>query len=293
MGWTSYDDFIAERTAGKGDAFRLQKTSLATVGVANTWYSAWPWTGYPSAGAYGGTALNAQQCTDTTAGAIWHRGNVSADTKHLLWLGALAAAATAVPGTLILYDRLLYYPGINMIVTTNQALVNGVALPRYTTGDGVRAWLEVTTAIGTGTGVMTFGTSGYTNQAGTTGRQHGQTVNTVASSAIARVPHSGTAVNMWNPFLPLESGDTGLRSAQSIQFTTAHATSGTCALVLGKLLASLPLPAVNVWSERDFMFQIANLPRIYDGACLSFLVYEPGALVASTPFQFELGVGWG
>jgi hypothetical protein len=292
VGFSSYDDFIAERTAGKGDSFRLQKTSLATVGVASTWYTAWPWTGWPGAGAYTGTALNAQQCVETTTGAIWHGGNTSPDTKHLLWLGAMAAAATAVPGSIIIYDRLLYYPGISALSTANQALVNGVSLPRYTTGEGVRAWLEVTTALTTGIGTMTFGTSGYTNQAGTTARQHGGAVNTAASSAIARIPHSGVGAGQWNPFLPLQAGDYGIRSAQSIQFTTAHA-AGAVALVLGKPLGTIPLPAVNVWSERDFMFQIANLPQIIDGACLSFLVYEPGALVASTSYQFELGVGWG
>jgi hypothetical protein len=293
MGWTSYDDFITEVTTnGKKNLTQFTKTSLATAGVAGTYYSAWPWTGFPVAGGYSGTALNAQLTDDTTAGAIPHGGNVSADTKHLLWMSVMCAAATGVPGKIILYDRLLYYPGINAAITTNQALVNGVSLARYTTGAGVRCWLENTVALGTATGVLTFGTSGYTNSAGTTGRQHGTTVNTVASSAVARIPHSGQAVNMHNPYLPMQSGDLGVRSVQSIQFTTAH-SAGTVALVLGKPLASLPIPAVNVMSERDFMFQIASLERVFDGACLSLLIYEPGALVASTPYEFELGVGWG
>lgn len=294
MTWASYDDLIAELTAGKRVGLPFQKVSLATAGVAGSWYSAWPWTGFPPAGVYTGTALNAQQGLDTVTGAIVPiGGNVSPDTKHLLSLAAMCAAATAVPGVLMLYDRLLYYPGINAAISTDQTLVNGVALPRYTTGEGVRAWLEVTTALGTGTGVLTFGTSGYTNSAGTTGRQHGVTVNTVASAAVAAIPHARQAANNnWNPFLPMQAADLGVRSVQQIRFTTAH-SAGVVALVLGKPLATLPLPAVNVWTERDFLFQLANLERIYDGACLGRLVYEPGALVASTPYVAEIGVGWG
>lgn len=292
MPFTSYDDLITKLSTGNRFSSPINQVSLATVGVAGTWYSMWQFTGHPSGGGYAGTALNAVACTDATTGAIPHGGNVSPSTKHLISMGLMSAAATAVPGLVILLDRLLYYPGINPVVTTSQALVNSVTLPRYTTGAGVRAWLEVTTAFTTGTGVFTFGASGYTNQAGTTGRQHGVTVNTAASSALARIPHSGQAANNnWNPYLPLQAGDTGVRSVQSVQFTAAHAAGGA-ALVLGYELARLPLPAVNVYSERDFVFQLANLARIYDGACLQLMVYEPGALVASTPYVGSVDVAW-
>lgn len=295
MGFSSYDDLIAELSAGKRCRRSIVKSNLATVGVAGQWYSAWPWTGTPAAGVYTGTALNAQQCTETgIVGGIPHGGNVSTDTKHLLKWGMMCAAATSVPGTIMLLDRLLYYPGIDMVSTSNQALTNGVALPRYTDGVNVRAWLEITTAAGTGTGVMTFGTSGYTNSADATGRQHGVTVNTVASAAIARIPHSGLVANQsHNPFLPMQAGDLGVKSVQSIQWTSGHTSTGTCALVLGMELATIPIPAVNVYSERDFVFQIASMPRIYDDACLMMLVYEPGALVASTPYYGDLEFGWG
>jgi hypothetical protein len=116
----------------------------------------------------------------------------------------------------------------------------------------------------------------------------------VASAAIARIPHSGQIANQnWNPFLPMQAGDLGVKSVEAVQFTSAHASTGQCALVLGKELATLPLPAVNVFTERDFIFQVASLVQIYDGACLHFLVFEPGALVASTPYYGDLEFAWG
>lgn len=293
MSFTSFDDIISELTSGKQLFQVINKISLATVGVVNTWYSAWQWTGSPGAGDVSGSALTAAQCADTTAGAIYHGGNVSTDTKHLIRWGVQSNVATAAPGTIMIVDRLLYYPGISMTVSTNQALTNGVALPRYTDGKGVRAFLEITTASGTGTGVFTFGDSGYTNTTPTSGRQHGVTVNTVASAAIARIPHSGVAANNnWNPFLPMQAGDIGVKSVESVKFSTAHATSGTCALVLCYPLLTVPLPAGH-FSERDLVYQVASLPRIYDGACLQALVFEPGALVASTTYYMDANFGWG
>jgi hypothetical protein len=295
MGFSSYDDLIAEMTAGKRYRRSFNKVNLATTGVAGQWFSSWGWTGDPAAGVYTGTTLTSYQCTETNiVGGIPHGGNVTADTKHLIKWGMMCAAATAVPAVLMLVDRLLYYPLIDMMSVANQQLINNVALPRYTDGVGVRAWLEITQAPGTGTGVFTFGTQGYTNTVPTSGRQHGVTVNTVASAAIARIPHSGQIANQnWNPFLPMQAGDLGVKSVEAVQFTSAHASTGQCALVLGKELATLPLPAVNVFTERDFIFQVASLVQIYDGACLHFLVFEPGALVASTPYYGDLEFAWG
>lgn len=296
MGFSSFDDIISELTAAtpKGLYRTYLKISLNATGVAGTWYSAWQWAGYPGAGDVSGTAKAAVQCNDGTTGALTHGGNVSTDTKHLLRVGAQAFAATAVPGFMMLVDRLLYYPGIDATSNANQGLTNGVTLPRYTSGEGVRAFLEVTTAITTTTGVFTFGDSGYTNTTPTGGRQHGVTVNTASSSAVARIPHSSqTASAFWNPFLPMQAGDTGVKSVESVKFTTAHGAGVVC-LVLCYPLITLPIPgATGNFSERDALYQFSSLPRIYDGACLQWLVFEPGALVANTPYFLDANYVYG
>lgn len=295
MGFSSLSDLISELTAStpKRHMRPILKIRPNTAGVAATWESLWAMAGDPQAGDLTGTALNAIQCNDSTVGAVYHGGNVSADTKHLTKLGFMTIGTAVAPGYVILYDRLLYYPQINASVNTNQALVNGVGLPRYTDGKGVRMWIEVTTAFGVTTGVLTYGSSGYTNTADVTGRQHGVTVNTTASSAVNRLPHSGsTQNNNYNPFLPLQAGDLGVKSVQSIQFTTAHA-SGVCALVLGYPLASIPIADASSYAEREFCFQLPSFPRVYDGACLGLLMVGSGALNANTPFSADIEVAWG
>lgn len=288
--FTSYDDLISEITNGKTLMNAWAKQHGATAGVANSWATMWPLAGMPPAGAYTGTALAAQSATDATAGALLHGGNVSADTKHLVLLSGMTTAATGIPGVLLLYDRCLYYPGISATITTAQTMNNTTTLPRYTTGALVMMWLEVTTALGTTTGVLT---TSYTDQGAATGNAFGATVNTVASSIVGRIPHASTIANTQHaPFLALAAGDTGVRSVQTITFTTAH-TAGVVALVLGVPLAMIPLTTANVLSERDTVLQVAALPRVYDGACLGFLYYHAGALAASTPYQGEVRVAWG
>lgn len=295
MGFTNLDDLIAELTAStpKSRFRHFQKIRPNTAGVAAVWESWWAMGGDPQAGDLSGAALTAAQCTESTTGAVDHGGNVTPDTKHLAAVGVMASGSLLPPGQLIVLDRLLYYPGIDAAIATSQALVNGVALPRYTDGKGVRAFLEVTTALGTGTGVLTYGASGYTNSAGTTGRQHGVTVNTTASAAANRLPHSGAAQNNnWNPFLPLQAGDVGLRSVESIRFTSAH-SAGVCALVLAYPLVTIPIPDVNVLCERDLLFQIPSLPRVYDGACLMGLFVGNGALNANSYLLGHMEFVWG
>jgi hypothetical protein len=288
--FTSYDDLISEITAGKVSPQVWSKQHGTIAGVANSWATMWPLTGMPPAGAYGGTALNAQALTDASTGAMLHGGNVSTDTKHLVLMSGMTTAATGIPGILMLYDRCLYYPGINAAITSAQTLVNGTGLPRYTTGALVMMWMEVTTALGTGTGVVTCA---YTDQGNTAGNAFGAVVNTVASAIVGRLPHAGTLVNNQHaPFLALAAGDTGVRSVQTITFTTAH-IAGVVALVMGVPLAMIPLTTVNVLSERDTVLQIAALPRVFDGACLSFLYMHSGALAASSPYMGEARFAWG
>jgi hypothetical protein len=290
-GFTSYDDLITELTAGKSIPNIFWAKQHGTVaGVANSWESFWTRAGFPPAGAYSGTALAFQQNNDGITGGILHGGNVSPDTKHLLSLSGMTTAATGIPGILLLIDRLGYYPTINAAITSAQTLTNAAAIQRYTTGARVMMWMEVTTALGTGTGVVTIA---YTDDAGNAFGAFGAVVNTVASSIVGRIPHAGTAVNTQHaPFLALAAGDKGVRSVQTITFTTAH-SAGVVALNLCVPFAMIPITTVNVLSERDTVLQVANLEQVYDGACLNFLYYHAGALVASTPYMGHVGVAWG
>jgi len=221
-------------------------------------------------------------------GRICHAEDVASMSKHLVGIEAITATAASCPSYLMLVDMLLNYPGISMTSASAQTFVNTVALPRYTSGIGVMAFLEMTTANGTGAQNVTIT---YTNNNGTAGQTVPGTVANVVSGVISGIPYTGTAVNNFGPFLPLASNDQGIRSVQSLQFSGAS-TLGAASLVLCRPLATIPLVTVGVASAKDFMFDIFTIPRIYDGACLSFL-YFSGLGVANPALYGILDFVWG
>lgn len=290
MGFTSMDDWITEVTQnGKFWRADWNKITGAAAYTAGRWYDFSPLSGTPVANAWTGTALAAQVPTETTGFGIYHGGNVSTDTKHLTNIGAYTAVATGVPACLMLVDMCLYYPGINMNTLSAQTLTNSTTLTRYTTGAGLRAGLVIVTTSGATAHNISLS---YTNQSGTAGRALPVTVAGTASAIPPHITHSGTAANNYGPFLPLQSGDTGIRSAQTITLSAASG-AGTAALCLYKPLATLPITTLGVAAERDLMNQLPSLPQIQDGACLTWLYFAGAATAASTNFYGYLDVSYG
>lgn len=290
MGFAGVDDLVNEVTTnGKSLVMPWNKITGAAAYAAGRWYNTFTLAGNPSAGSYTGTALAATQLSDATSGAWYHGGNVSTDTKHLLNLEAVTAVATGVPSWLVLVDLLLYYPQINMNSATAQTLTNGATLPRYTSGAGVMAFLEITTTAGATAHNISMS---YTNQASTAGRALSTTVSCTASAIPPHITHSGTAAANFGPFLPLAAGDQGIQSVQSVTISAASG-AGQAALVLCKPLAKIPLTTVSVAGGRDFLFNMPSLPRIQDGACLGFLIFTGGAVAASSNLYAMADVGWG
>lgn len=167
-----------------------------------------------------------------------------------------------------------------------------VGLPRYSTGAGVQAFLCPSTVMGAGTPTCTVG---YTNSAGTASRATPSspalpTVNT--TSPVSQVSHSGTGAGKYGPFIPLQAGDAGVRSAQTVNFS-ATMTSGVQNLVLAKPLLTLPITTLGVAAERELLSQIPSAPQVYDGACLAWMFYAGAATPVSSPFYGHLDFGWG
>lgn len=165
-------------------------------------------------------------------------------------------------------------------------------LPRYGDGRGVQALLTPSTVMGAGAPTATMT---YTNTAGTSGRTTPSsptlpTLNT--TSPVAQISYSGTGAGKYGPFIPLASGDQGIQSAQGINFS-ATMTSGVQNLMLVRPLFSLPMTTLGVPAERDLMNQIPSLPRIYDGACLTWLHYAGAATPINSGFYGHLDFAWG
>ena len=284
MGFSSLDDLISEITAGKFNRADFNKITGAVAYTAGRWYDASALGGTPVANAWAGTSLAWTSCNETAGNGtqifgLPHGGAVSPDTKHGLNVSVVSAVATAVPGVLMLVDMQGYYPGINMNSSSAQNLTGTPSL-RYANGAGVRPYLVIVTSSGATAHNVAIS---YTNQAGTSGRALGATTSCTASAITPHITHAGTAANNYGPFLPLAGGDTGVQSVQSLTLSAAS-LAGTAALVLARPILSIPITTAGVAAERDLVNQLPSLPRIIDGACLTWLYFAGAATGASTNF---------
>ncbi|MGL6122527.1 MAG: hypothetical protein ACRC1W_05785 [Shewanella sp.] len=241
-----------------------------------------------------------QPFTTANCPAMFHGGNVSTDLKSLLNMGLMTTAATGV-GQFYLVDLLGSYPYIDANSALAQTCSNTNVLARYTNGAGVRAFLSSggTGYVVTNVAPTTVGAGAhnvamtYTNQANTGSRQMPFTVSCTASAIQGHISHSGVAANNYFP-LPLANNDAGIRSIQSIQLSTGTGTAGTYYhMYLYKELAMLPVPALNVYYERDFVNMMPSLEQIPDGAVLGLIYVAGGATAGATTFLGHVETAWG
>lgn len=301
-GYASLDDFISSTTVdGKFQRTDWNKNALPTTAqTAGLWYDLSCGAGNPGSDtAYGsGTNLAFQSLSDTstTSPGIPHGGDVSTETKHIINAAAFSAAATSMPCVFMLVDRLGFYPITTTTLTTNQTLDNTVVFPtgRHTNGQGLRAYVvcssgAATTAMGAATPNIDIT---YTNQAGTAGKTT-PTVLPQGNSAAPKgsIVYSGTGAGKYGPFLPLAAGDSGIRSVQNFRLSASY-LSGVLNLVICRPLLTLPMTTIGVAAERDLLNQVPSLPRVYDGANLSWLMYAGAATPTNSAFYGHLDFGW-
>ena len=293
-GFNSQDDMINQiSTNGKFYRADWQKSTFATTAqTAGLWYSLQRGGGNPSADTILGTGTNLafQALSDAvaTAGGIRHGDDVGG-FKHLLNAAAQTAAATTAPCVLMLVDLLGFYPITTVTTTGAQTLNNTVTLPRYTTGAGVQAFLTPSTVMGAATPNLSIG---YTNSAAVSGKATPATLpigNTAA--AVTSIVYSGTGTGKFGPFMPLQAGDAGISSVQSVTLSASY-VSGVLNLVLCKPLMTLPITTLGVTAERDLVNQFMAMPKIYDGACLAWIMLAGAATPVASPISGHLEFGW-
>ena len=292
MSFASMDDLVSKITSGKFQRADWNKLTGAAAYTAGRWYDLSGLNGTPVANAFAGTALAWRSCDELTGNGtqifgLQHGGNVSTDTKHVLNVSALTGVATGVPAQLMLVDLQGYWPGITNNSATAQTLTGTPSL-RYANGEGCRLfWVQTATAGATAQNLALS----YTDSDGNSGNALPVTVAMTASAIAPHISHSGTAANNYGPFLPLASGDRGVQNVASVTFSAAN--TGTGALCLARPLLTLPLTTVGVSAERDLLNQLPSLPRVMDGACLTWLYFAGAATGAATNFYGAVEFGWG
>lgn len=277
-GFTGIKDVVDAELNGQFRNYQWRKTP-SQVTTAGIWFDLANTSGMPPAKQWFDAApLTATQIKQSTDKGIYHGPSVSPAQKYLRKTIVMGNSLTHLPMAMQLCDYLLYYPTIDDSETALQEMDNTNTLPRYTDGVGVQM-MAITT--GARTGGQTFNVT-YTNSDGVAGRVT-PTMQQNTSSILGTVTTScltPTNLGTGGPFIPLQSGDTGVRSIESVQMNGID--TGFFTLILVKPLAETFLRSNNAPVEIDHLIHHSQLPRIYDDAFLGYICLPNGSLVGST-----------
>lgn len=280
MGFSSIKDYVDSEESGKHTISGFRKAATTSLGAAGIWVDFSVYAGNPKPNFYASEPLAAATLNGNFG--IYHGQNVT--TSKFLKRVTIPTPHGTPPHVYMLCDYLLYYPFIDGDETSEQALTNTVTLPRYTDGVGVQAFLV---SQSTYVGGQTYSIN-YTNSDGVSG-QVSRLVTPASSSGVA-----GTllmpAVNS-SCFIPLQDNDKGIRSVQSI--TMNGPNGGLHALVLAKPIAMVKASQANAPVEKDFLTETAVMPKIENGAYLSFLVFNSVNTGANFVIFGSLETVWG
>ena len=144
-------------------------------------------------------------------------------------------------------------------------------LTRVPNLNNTEIWIECVTAF---TGNQSIAVT-YTNQDGVTGKTTG-TIATGIAPTVGRMLQ-----------LPLASGDTGVRTIESV--TSTVATAGTFNVHVMRRLWSGRVRIANDGDTHDMLK--TGLPPLYDTSALRFVVYTDGTSSGIPELQLEVAVG--
>lgn len=270
-GFNSIKDYVDAELDGKIRQFSFRKSPTQAT-TAGLWFDLSMSPGNPVPQYYAASPLISVQMKQSTDGGLFHGANTNS-SKWLKSTLLMSNSATGLPMPFILCDYLLYYPFIDEGTTDPQPLTNSVSLPRWTDGKGVKI---MAVSVAGRTGGQTFNIS-YTNQDGVAGRTT-QTVIQNSATAIGTIVTSDKATNgAAGPFIPLQRGDTGVRSIESVQMISGQDV-GLFTLVLVKPLITSQILEQTAPTEEALLIEKASLPEIKDDAYLNWLCMPNGSL---------------
>lgn len=191
-----------------------------------------------------------------------------APTGQKKYLAGATVFSTS-PATIYLCDRVWSCSGFDATLFTNQSIPSFPALPRHTTGEGLELWLEIYTGIGSTVSTITIT---YTNSDGVGGR----------TTSIANPGSSLAAGRM--VAIPLQAGDSGVRSVQTVALSTSTGTAGNFGLTLIKRLACYSATVSGM--DFGYDFEELGMPDVADEAALMLLQMSTGNTTGQAHSQF-------
>ena len=247
MALTSFDQYLQKLRDTTPGRF----PSLSTRYVQ---YGTWVWNG-------GVTPTASVALTKATTGALMPEIPDTGDQfMQVTTLGHQTDGWMSV-GLPMITDRLVHSGGLAANITKEQTTnLPTAALPRYTDGIGVMIALDVYTSTGS---TATTVTARYTNQDGVAGR---------VTQAVV-----WSASPLWGRrfILPLQDGDTGVRSVEGVTFAGSTTVAGDVGVTLFRPLGwahSNMMHGGGQWGEAMAALY-GGLFQVHNNACIEFLSF--------------------
>ena len=291
MAFNGVDAIVTSKTAGKTRRTNFNRTVVTgATSAAGRWHELLSGAGTGGPMSLTGTAGAGIACKGTTDGRLPIGPNVASDLQHLISMLAVTGGATLAPATLLLTDIIHLYPSCVLTgapaALSNHPVWTGTGDTRMTNANGVQASLIVTSATTAGNGQIT---PTYVDEAGNSQAAPSSLYAPATATPIgALYGHTSTAVTVGGPYMPLAAGDIGVRQITSYTINTG-ATSGVGCFVLHRPIEEIPLAAANVPGLLEWILG----ERIYDDACLGFLIQIGGAATVGLQITGSLKTVWG
>jgi hypothetical protein len=278
-GFSSIGDALSR--ASQGYSQRRQVAKVGPTGVIGRTSTLWrvgpqPVAGLTAAATPGGTA---HAKTDT--GAI-NYNNPASGTLHLV--GA-DFSASVINNSLLMYDRLFSVLKTPSSLATEA--VTGVPTRYQSTtatddayiGDNF-GFIEAFSALGSFAHNWTV--CQYVNQTGT----GTATLPSVAGNNPQIIDTLDQPLQQW--FLPLASGDVGIRNWTQLQ-CSVNTITGSALFCIGHPIGFMSFPVINSVLPFDWLTNRDQAPRIFDNACLAFLEpLKPATTTTTYSGRFQM-----
>lgn len=259
--FTGLADIENAFASGQYDILYLEKGSAMQSNAIGGWVSSWLAAGNPAPGSTdsGGTQYvnggGGSGASANAGGLVFGYDSISPQGRILTSFGATCSIASSF----IVADRLCAIGPISVTSTGSKALTTLPALPRYTNGIGVEAWLEVSTAFTTT--APAFYLDSYT------GSNNGSGTNAGSGSAITALGATLLVGDMIGP-LPLLTPDVGVKGVASFNVSTAAGAGAVNLVLLRRLATFVQIPVTNEANSVNLISQIPCMPIIPDGSTL-------------------------
>lgn len=254
---TDFDEYVDRLRLNRGADFQMFATITAGRMIA-IWRAFLPAPSTPTA------SVALDSTSDIAVGPI-----PLSSTGKLAVLGGRLNTSAIAGVSLTVIDVLNHSGGLDASLnpgTEQTTNLPTAALTRHTSGDGVMAAL-ICYALN-GSTATTF-TIRYTNQAGTQNRV--STAHTFGGTGFREASRL--------IIVPLQSGDTGVRSVQGVTFAATTGSNANIGVVLFKPLAAFALENTTGAMPIDAITGglVGGLVPVDDTACLSCMATTPVA----------------